>query len=127
MAAGFAVSRSPRPFDITVLTLVSTLLVVEVGGYSAVSGPDLFREVGELLEVGLAEAHLLLPAGGVDGEQGVQVPWVDVEAVRVELALGREDADRGLDPLDFAVLELHEPDQGAEVVAVAGPEEVAVR
>jgi hypothetical protein len=46
-----------------------------------VGGPDLVGKVGELLQVLLAEADLLLPAVGVDGEQFLQVLGRDVQAV----------------------------------------------
>jgi len=59
-----------------------------------VCGPDLLRQVRELLEVGLAEAHLLMPAVEVDAEQLVEIGVVDLEAVHVELVLGGQDADR---------------------------------
>src|ERR1700757_3578799 len=100
--------------------------VVEGLGHEAVGHPDLLREVGELLQVLLAEADLLLPPVDVDGEQLVEVSGVDLKAVGVELVLSRQDADRRLDPFHLAVAQLHQPQQGAQVVTVAGPEEVAV-
>ena len=50
----------------------------------------------------------------------------DVDALEVELLLGRDDADGRTPSLDLAVLELEQPEQRPQVVAVARPEEVAV-
>ena len=88
--------------------------------------PDLFGHVVELLEVLLAEPHLLAPALVVDRQDRLEVLGRDVDAVEVELLGGRDDADRGLAPRDLAGLELQEPQQRPQVVAVAGPQVVAV-
>src|SRR5690348_14835031 len=77
---------------------VRSSLVAEGLGDAAVGRPDLLGEVGELLQVRLAEADLLLPAVDVDREQLVEVGRVDLKAVGVELVLGRQDADRALNP-----------------------------
>src|SRR5690349_17960902 len=97
--------------------------LVEGLGHAPVGLPDLLGEPVELLEVTLAEADLLAPALHVDVEQAVEVLQGSLEPVEVELVLGRDDADRGLAPGDLAVLELEQPEQRTQVVAVAGPQE----
>jgi 2-haloacid dehalogenase len=57
------------------------LLLVEGRGDPAVGRPDLLRQPGELRQVRLAEADLLLPAVDVDRQQRVEIGRVDVQAV----------------------------------------------
>src|SRR5690606_22585734 len=120
--------RSPGPVGRTSpFSRGRSLSVGLQGGLHTVVGlPDLLGHVRELLEVLGAVTDLLLPAGVVDAQDGVEVVRVDLEALEVELLLLREDADRGLHTFDLAVLELHEPEQRAQVVAVAGPQEATV-
>src|SRR5581483_4712479 len=87
--------------------------------------PDRVRQV-ELLEVLLAEAHLLLPPVDVNRQQRLEVARLEGHAVEVELVRGRDDTDGGRVALDLALLELPEPQQRTHVVAVAVPQEVAV-
>src|SRR5215207_11513299 len=88
--------------------------------------PYLLRQPFELLEVLLAEAHLLAPAFDVDREDRLEILGRDVDAFEVKLVGGRDDPDRRLPTRDLALLELHEPQQRSEVVAVARPQEVPV-
>src|SRR5689334_18924354 len=75
---------------------------VEGLGHSTVGGPDLVGQPVELLEVRLAEGHLLLPPVVVDGQDDVEVLGADLHALELELLLGRQDADRGGPALDLA-------------------------
>src|SRR5260370_685194 len=69
---------------------------VEGGGDAVVGGPDFFGQAGELVEVGLSEAHFLAPAGGVVGEQGVAGFGGEFGAGEVEFFGGVGDgADQG--------------------------------
>ena len=95
-------------------------------GHPSVRLPDLLGEPLELGQVLLAVGHLLLPARDVDGEDRLQVLGRDVDALEVELVLGRDDAHRSLAALHLAVLSSQQPQQRAQVVAVARPQEVPV-
>ena len=63
---------------------------------------------------------------GVDAEQLAHRLGGDLEALGVDLALGRQQADRGLDRLGLAVAAAEDPLEHAAVLAEAGPEELAV-
>src|SRR5688500_15274916 len=76
---------------------------VERGGDPAMRLPDLLRQPRELGEVLLAIAHLLPPAGDVDAEDPVEVLGAHVDALQLELLLGRHDPDGGRGAGDLAV------------------------
>lgn len=95
-------------------------------GDSSVRLPDGLRQSAEQLEVLLAVGHLLPPAVGVDRQDALEIDGRDVHAVQVEFTLGRDDADRGLSSAHLSVAQLQQPQQRAQVVAVARPQEVTV-
>ena len=65
--------------------------------------PDFFGQVGELLQVLGAVLHLLPPPRGVDGQDRLEVVRGYGDPVEVKLVLGRDDADGGLDAVDFTL------------------------
>src|SRR6185437_10336294 len=97
---------------------VRSSLVAEGLRYAAVGRPDLLGEVGELLQVLLAEADLLLPAVDVDRKQPLKVCGRDVQALQVELVLGWQDANRRRDAAHQAVAQLHQPQERPQVLPV---------
>src|SRR5215469_15137669 len=105
-------------------------LVVPGGGQRgsdpSVRMPDLLWQAVELGEMLLAVAHLRYPSLGVDAEDLGEIRRGDRHAVQVEFLDGRDDAHGRLDALHLAVLELQQPQQRTEVVAIAGPQEVTV-
>ena len=90
-------------------------------------GPDLVGHPVELGEVLLAEAHLLLPAGLVDRQDPVEVLGRDVDALEVELLLGRDDADRRTPSLDLAEGVYDGLTLGAEATSAAEGKEGILR
>ena len=90
-------------------------------------GADLRRQaLAELGQVLLDLGQLLLDQLGVDGEQLGHRLGRDREALGVDRALGRQQADRGLDRVGGALAAAEDPLQDAAVLAEAGPEELAV-
>src|ERR1700750_1124442 len=90
---------------------------------SADLGRELVAELGEVL---LHLGQLLLDLLEVDGEEIPHRLNGDVEPLGVDLALGRQQPDRGLDRLGFALAAAEDPCQHAAVLAEAGPEELAL-
>src|ERR1044072_2122038 len=90
-------------------------------------GADLGRQlVAEFGEVLLDLRQLRLHRAAVDAEQLLHRLVGDLEPLGVDLALGRQQPDRGLDRLAFALAAAEDPLEHAAVLAEAGPEELAV-